>query len=316
MIEGSRRIYFAGDTDIFDGMADIGPVDVALLPVAGWGPRLGPGHMGPAEAVEALSLLRPRLVVPIHWGSLVPVGHALARVVVSHPSATVVRRAGAAGAARRRGAYPRAGTDARSVDRQAKIGRSTYTHLPQSGNGAWASRRGILAPWPQNALARKARSAPAERRAFRMAQLELLAEAGRRLNGPLDLSSVLARVSAFFVPRLADWYVLALTQADGHMRALAYQHRDAAKRMRLGTLAASTLFDRPQTSTMARAGAGTLGWLPRVAGDDWSAAREVCGWAEKDLAQLGTGSGDLRPPDARCGALRRHLAGSQRRGRL
>ncbi len=74
VIEGTRRIYFAGDTDVFDGMAEIGPVDVALLPVAGWGPRLGPGHMGPAEAVEALELLRPKLVVPIHWGSLVPVG--------------------------------------------------------------------------------------------------------------------------------------------------------------------------------------------------------------------------------------------------
>src|SRR5215468_9221853 len=71
---------------------------------------------------------------------------------------------------------------------------------------------------------------------FSMAQLELLAEAGRRLNGPLELGSVLARVSAFFVPRLADWYVLALTQADGHMRALAYQHRDPSRRMRLGTL--------------------------------------------------------------------------------
>jgi signal transduction histidine kinase len=125
---------------------------------------------------------------------------------------------------------------------------------------------------------------------FSMAQLELLAEAGRRLNGPLDLSSVLARVSAFFVPRIADWYVLALTQADGHMRALAYQHREPARRVGLGTLAASTLFDRPQTSAMARAGGGTLGWLPRVAGDDWNAAREVCGWSEKDLAQLGTGS--------------------------
>jgi L-ascorbate metabolism protein UlaG (beta-lactamase superfamily) len=74
VIEGSQRIYFAGDTDIFDGMADIGPVDVALLPIAGWGPRLGPGHMGPKEAVRALQLLRPRIAVPIHWGSLVPVG--------------------------------------------------------------------------------------------------------------------------------------------------------------------------------------------------------------------------------------------------
>ncbi len=74
LIEGSQRVYFAGDTDIFDAMADLAPVDVALLPVAGWGPRLGPGHMGPAEAVRAVGLLRARIVVPIHWGSLVPYG--------------------------------------------------------------------------------------------------------------------------------------------------------------------------------------------------------------------------------------------------
>jgi L-ascorbate metabolism protein UlaG (beta-lactamase superfamily) len=74
VVEGSQRIYFAGDTDIFDEMADIGPLDVALLPVAGWGPRLGPGHMDPAAAAQALELLRPKLVVPIHWGSLVPLG--------------------------------------------------------------------------------------------------------------------------------------------------------------------------------------------------------------------------------------------------
>jgi L-ascorbate metabolism protein UlaG (beta-lactamase superfamily) len=74
VIEGSTRIYFAGDTDVFDEMADLAPVDVALLPIAGWGPRLGPGHMGPVEAVQALELLRPRIAVPIHWGSLVPLG--------------------------------------------------------------------------------------------------------------------------------------------------------------------------------------------------------------------------------------------------
>jgi len=123
-----------------------------------------------------------------------------------------------------------------------------------------------------------------------MSQLELLVEAGRRLNGPLDFSSVLARISAFVVPRLADWYVLALTQADGHIRAVAYQHHDSAKRARLGTLAASTRFERLPASAMARAGGGTLGWLPRVACDDWSAARDVCGWSEKDLEHLGTGS--------------------------
>ena len=38
-------IYFAGDTDLFPEMAEIGPVDVALLPVSGWGPNLPPGHL-------------------------------------------------------------------------------------------------------------------------------------------------------------------------------------------------------------------------------------------------------------------------------
>jgi L-ascorbate metabolism protein UlaG (beta-lactamase superfamily) len=72
VIEGSRRIYFAGDTDLFDGMTELGApgLDLALLPVWGWGPRLGPGHMDPKRAADALALLRPRLGVPIHWGTL------------------------------------------------------------------------------------------------------------------------------------------------------------------------------------------------------------------------------------------------------
>jgi L-ascorbate metabolism protein UlaG (beta-lactamase superfamily) len=65
-------VYFAGDTDLFDGMADIRPVDVALLPVAGWGPRLPAGHMSPELAAQALTLLRPRLAIPIHWGTFAP----------------------------------------------------------------------------------------------------------------------------------------------------------------------------------------------------------------------------------------------------
>jgi L-ascorbate metabolism protein UlaG (beta-lactamase superfamily) len=63
------RIYFAGDTDIFPEMAELGDLDVALLPVWGWGPRLGPGHMDPYRAAEALRLLEPREAVPIHWGT-------------------------------------------------------------------------------------------------------------------------------------------------------------------------------------------------------------------------------------------------------
>jgi L-ascorbate metabolism protein UlaG (beta-lactamase superfamily) len=68
-------VYFAGDTDLFGGMADIHPeLDVALLPVWGWGPNLGPGHMDPERAAASLALLEPRYAVPIHWGTLFPIG--------------------------------------------------------------------------------------------------------------------------------------------------------------------------------------------------------------------------------------------------
>ena len=69
---GGRRVYFAGDTDIFDGMAELGELDLALIPIWGWGPKLGEGHLDPERAAEALALLEPRVAVPIHWGTLFP----------------------------------------------------------------------------------------------------------------------------------------------------------------------------------------------------------------------------------------------------
>jgi L-ascorbate metabolism protein UlaG (beta-lactamase superfamily) len=78
LVEGSRRVYFAGDTDLFDGMSTLGEgrLDLALLPVWGWGPTLGPGHMDPERAARAAALLAPRLAVPIHWGTFYPAGLA------------------------------------------------------------------------------------------------------------------------------------------------------------------------------------------------------------------------------------------------
>lgn len=72
VVTGSRRIYFAGDTDLFGHMTAIAPpgLDLALLPVGGWGPSLGPGHMDAERAAQALALLHPRVAVPIHWGTL------------------------------------------------------------------------------------------------------------------------------------------------------------------------------------------------------------------------------------------------------
>ena len=69
-----RSVYFAGDTGLFDEMSELGPVDVALLPVWGWGPSVGEGHLDPGTAARALTLVRPRLAVPIHWGTFYPAG--------------------------------------------------------------------------------------------------------------------------------------------------------------------------------------------------------------------------------------------------
>ena len=56
-------------------MAEIGRegLDLALLPVWGWGPRLGPGHLDPERAAQAVELLRPTVAIPIHWGTLWPI---------------------------------------------------------------------------------------------------------------------------------------------------------------------------------------------------------------------------------------------------
>jgi L-ascorbate metabolism protein UlaG (beta-lactamase superfamily) len=75
LVRGRRAIYFAGDTELFPEIAELpAPIDVALLPVSGWGPRLGPGHMDPLDAARATSLLKPSIAIPIHWGTLRSVG--------------------------------------------------------------------------------------------------------------------------------------------------------------------------------------------------------------------------------------------------
>ena len=50
-VEGSPSVWFAGDTDLYDDLAaEAGPVDLALIPVGGWGPSLGSGTPGSGRA--------------------------------------------------------------------------------------------------------------------------------------------------------------------------------------------------------------------------------------------------------------------------
>ena len=55
-------IYYAGDTDFIPEMAKI-RCDIAILPIG------GRQTMDAVRAVEAVKCLRPRWVIPSHWGS-------------------------------------------------------------------------------------------------------------------------------------------------------------------------------------------------------------------------------------------------------
>ncbi len=73
----SGVVWAAGDTELYaemDRLEDLAGalIDVALVPVWGWGPRLSGGHLDPPQAAEAVALCGARYAVPVHWGTLHP----------------------------------------------------------------------------------------------------------------------------------------------------------------------------------------------------------------------------------------------------
>lgn len=71
---GGASAWFPGDTELRADMHDVAPVDLALVPVGGWGPTLAEGHLGPQDAAEAVSRIGARWALPVHWGTFWPVG--------------------------------------------------------------------------------------------------------------------------------------------------------------------------------------------------------------------------------------------------
>ena len=61
---GGKTYYHAGDTDLIPEMKGLKP-DVAFLPVG------GTFTMNAQEAAEAVKEIQPKVVVPMHWGSIV-----------------------------------------------------------------------------------------------------------------------------------------------------------------------------------------------------------------------------------------------------
>jgi L-ascorbate metabolism protein UlaG (beta-lactamase superfamily) len=70
----ATRLWFGGDTGMHDGIAKVAPVAVALVPIAGWGPGLGPGHLNAEQAADAVGLLEAGIAIPIHYGTFWPRG--------------------------------------------------------------------------------------------------------------------------------------------------------------------------------------------------------------------------------------------------
>ncbi|UCH84793.1 MAG: MBL fold metallo-hydrolase [Candidatus Latescibacterota bacterium] len=98
MFVGSQTIHFVGDTALFDEMHDLGrdfDIDVALLPVWGYGPYLRGDHMTPSEAADAVAMLRPRSAVPIHWGTVHPMGPGFKNMAYLEDPPRVFARAAA-----------------------------------------------------------------------------------------------------------------------------------------------------------------------------------------------------------------------------
>ena len=91
VVAPSARIWVAGDTALYDGLSELperagGPIDLALVPVSGWGPRLSGGHMGPTEAAEACRRVGAARAIPVHWGTLhTPGGRAHPRGWMDRP---------------------------------------------------------------------------------------------------------------------------------------------------------------------------------------------------------------------------------------
>src|SRR6202008_1061185 len=72
--------FFSGDTGLTPEYAEIrqrlGPFDLVMLEVGAFHPAWGDIHLGPDNALKALSLLGGGGFLPIHWGPFALAMHA------------------------------------------------------------------------------------------------------------------------------------------------------------------------------------------------------------------------------------------------
>lgn len=69
----TRCVFFSGDSGLTPQYEQIrtryGPFDLVMLEIGGWHPAWGDMHLGPDNAITAMTLLGEGAFLPVHWGT-------------------------------------------------------------------------------------------------------------------------------------------------------------------------------------------------------------------------------------------------------
>ena len=72
LVGGRHRVYYSGDTGLFDAMTEIGrrfgPFDLALIEAGQYDADWPDWHLGPEQSVLSAQRVRARALLPVHWG--------------------------------------------------------------------------------------------------------------------------------------------------------------------------------------------------------------------------------------------------------
>lgn len=66
--------WYPGDTGMPHDLASVGRVDLAVVPIGGWGPSLGEDHLSPHQAADAAAAVGARWALAVHYGTYWPIG--------------------------------------------------------------------------------------------------------------------------------------------------------------------------------------------------------------------------------------------------
>jgi L-ascorbate metabolism protein UlaG (beta-lactamase superfamily) len=72
LVGAQHRVYYSGDTGLFEGMNEIGqrfgPFDVALIEAGQYDADWPDWHLGPEQSVLSAQRVRAKALIPVHWG--------------------------------------------------------------------------------------------------------------------------------------------------------------------------------------------------------------------------------------------------------